>query len=331
MARKNRKILTAGGTVLCAALIGFLMQQNAARETRQLAPRKAVIQQAVQQPEAVTDVQDHAVTRAVGLSLAAASVEMSQPGRLPAPALEQVSPFPVKGEVLPETPLDPTEPQLGCAIQAVAEPAPMASAKLSVSAPCYGNQRVTVHHSGLIFTETTDDAGNLAVTVPVLSADAVFVVALQNGRGAVATTRVEDLNQIARVAVQWSGAAGLQLHAREFGASYGDTGHVWADTTAKGHGQVVRLGEPGTLAPQFAEIYSFPSADSPVSGTIALSLEAEVAATNCGRDISAQSIELRGDGTLGTHDLVLSIPDCSAAGDFLVLNNLIEDLKIAAK
>ncbi|SDD66896.1 hypothetical protein [Ruegeria marina] len=331
MAQKSRKILTAGGTVLCAALIGFLMQQNAAREARQMAPRQSVVQQAVQQPETAIAPEDHAVTRAVGLSLAAASIEMNQPVRLPALALEQASPFLVKGEVLPETPPDPSEPRLGCAVQAVAVPAPMASARLSVSAPCYGNQRVSVHHSGLIFTDTTDDAGNLAVNVPAMSASAVFVVAFQNGRGTVAVTEIEDFDQVARVAIQWSGAPGFQLHAREFGASYGEPGHVWADGDAGGQGQVTRLGQPDSFAPQLAEIYSFPVSDSDRSGSIALSIEAEVTARNCGRDISAQSLELRGDGSLATHDLVFSMPDCSAAGDFLVLNNLVEDLKIAAK
>lgn len=331
MAQKSRKILTAGGTVLCAALIGFVMQQNAAREARQMAPRQSVVQQAVQQPKPAIAPDDHAVSRAVGLSLAAASLEMSQPVRLPALSLEQASPFPVRGEVLPETPKDPTEPQLGCAVQAVAEPAAMASARLSVAAPCYGNQRVTVHHSGLIFTDTTDEAGNLTVVVPAMAANAVFVVAFQNGRGAVAMTAIDDFDQVARVAVQWSGAPGFQLHAREFGAAYGEPGHVWADSGTGGLGQVTRLGEPDTFAPQLAEIYSFPAAASDRSGAIALSIETEVTAGNCGRDISAQSFELRGDGSLGTHDLVFSMPDCSAAGDFLVLNNLVEDLKIAAK
>ncbi len=32
-----------------------------------------------------------------------------------------------------------------------------------------------------------------------------------------------------------------------------------------------------------------------------------------------------------TRDLILSVPDCDAVGDFLVLNNLVDDLKIAGK
>lgn len=63
---------------------------------------------------------------------------------------------------------------------------------------------------------------------------------------------------------------------------------------------------------------------------MALSIEAEVTAGNCGQDISAQAIELRRDGTLRTRELSLAVPDCDGVGDFLVLNNLLDDLKIAA-
>ncbi|AAV93387.2 hypothetical protein KQ247_08910 [Ruegeria pomeroyi] len=328
---QRRKILTAGGTVLCAALIGFLMQQNAARETQQVAARKSFIQQSVLKPSGASDVDDFAQFELHAIKLTSAQPALEQPRRLPEPALEGALPLPARDILLPDAPSDPEEPQLGCAIIANAAPAPMASVALDVSAPCYGNQRVTVHHSGLIFTDTTDDAGTLSVTVPALSETAVFVVAFQNGRGAVAMSPVEGLDRIDRVVVQWSGAAGFQLHAREFGAGYGETGHVWSQSTDQGIGQVIRLGEPDTLEPQLAEIYSYPNGESDTAGTITLSIEAEVTATNCGRDISAQSLELRGAGSLTTHDLDMSMPDCSAAGDFLVLNNLVEDLKIAAR
>ncbi|MCE8513165.1 hypothetical protein KBY24_13235 [Ruegeria pomeroyi] len=328
---QRRKILTAGGTVLCAALIGFLMQQNAERETQQIAARKSLIQQSVLKPSGASDVDDFAQFELHAIKLTSAQPTLEQPRRLPEPALEGALPLPARDILLPDAPSDPEEPQLGCAITANAAPAPMASIALDVSAPCYGNQRVTVHHSGLIFTDTTDDAGNLSVTVPALSETAVFVVAFQNGRGTVAMSPVEGLDRIDRVVVQWSGAAGFQLHAREFGAGYGETGHVWSEASAGGVGQVIRLGEPDTLEPQLAEIYSYPSGESDTAGTIALSIEAEVTASNCGRDISAQSLELRGAGSLTTHDLDMSMPDCSAAGDFLVLNNLVEDLKIAAR
>jgi hypothetical protein len=50
---------------------------------------------------------------------------------------------------------------------------------------------------------------------------------------------------------------------------------------------------------------------------------------NCGRDIQAQSLEMRDAGQLKSQNLSLSVPGCDAVGDFLVLNNLLEDLKVA--
>jgi hypothetical protein len=187
----------------------------------------------------------------------------------------------------------------------------------------------------MMFTAVTDGAGNLQLDVPVLNEKAIFVLAFANGKGAVAQTRVPDVAGYDRVVVQWSGREGFQIHALEFGASYGDLGHVWsgsaqtAEDAANGWGFVTRLGDVETLAPQIVEIYSFPNATSERTGTIALSIETEVTDANCGRDITAESLELVAGGGLRTRDLVLSVPDCSAIGDFLVLNNLVDDLKIA--
>ena len=60
-----------------------------------------------------------------------------------------------------------------------------------------------------------------------------------------------------------------------------------------------------------------------------MSVEAEITQANCGRDVEAQSIQKTADGELKTQDLVLAMPDCNTVGDFLVLKNLLNDLKIA--
>jgi hypothetical protein len=231
-------------------------------------------------------------------------------------------------------PVDPSASDPGCDVSATATPVEMAMVNLQISAPCFTNERLTIHHNGMIFTQTTDRSGNLSVSVPALSERAVFIVAFGDGRGTVALTNVPGLADFDRVAVQWSGNAGFQIHAREFGASYGDPGHAWsgiARQDRKSLGFVTRLGDSDTLVPQMAEIYTFPSGVSAKSGVVAISVEAEVTQGNCGRDISAQSLELRDNSALRTRDLEMAMPNCDAKGDFLVLNNLVDDLKIAAK
>ncbi|WP_164661442.1 hypothetical protein [Tropicibacter sp. Alg240-R139] len=327
----------AAGTMSCALATGYLMQQDSPYRNPNIATKPAIVS-AQPAPTAQTVAADTTADQIMldsvqDITLTSALPDLPAPRRLPDAPMEGVNSGRglLDGAVLPETPQDPEVPQLGCAVTATTAPAPMASVTLSVDAPCFGNQRVSVHHSGLIFTEITDEVGKLNVTVPALSENAVFVVAFSNGKGAVAMTQVPDLDLIDRVAVQWADRAGLQIHAREFGAGYGDTGHVWANAAQAGQGTFTRLGRADTFEPQLAEVYSFPQGDTATEGSIALSIEAEVTQANCGREISAQSLERRDGNALKTRDLTLSIPGCDAAGDFLVLNNLVEDLKIAAK
>jgi hypothetical protein len=53
-----------------------------------------------------------------------------------------------------------------------------------------------------------------------------------------------------------------------------------------------------------------------------------VSEANCGRELEAQTIAT-GDAGLKVQDIVLAMPDCEAVGEFLVLKNLFNDLKIA--
>ncbi|GHF33625.1 translocase [Seohaeicola zhoushanensis] len=345
MSRK-RKLLTSAGTVGAALAIGWVMQTAveppkgaiSLRPTPiaktflepQLAdPALAATQQAALPEPVLPDAPDMVELPLTQIRLT--SVES------PLPAISDlaralIASASFEPDVAPTIPEEPLTPYLGCEITATAEPAPLATVKLTVMAPCNGSQRVTIHHSGMMFTETTSRDGGLHLVVPAMSHKAVFIVQFDNGRGAVASADVAGLDGIDRVALQWTGDTGFQVHAREFGAAYGSDGHVWAGSVASHNGgSFQRLGDPGALGAKVVEVYTFPTEGAKRSGTVDLTIEAEITAANCGRDISAQSIELRQDAGLRTQDLVLSMPDCSAVGDFLVLNNLVDDLKIAAK
>ena len=174
--------------------------------------------------------------------------------------------------------------------------------------------------------------------MPALSQEAVFIMAFSNGEGAVAQTEVEDLSDFNRVVVQWKGYGGFQIHAREFGADYGDTGHVWlgapgavADAITGQGGFMKRHGDTTSPDPLMSEVYSFPAVGAANAGDIALSVETEISAANCGLEIEAQTLEVSADGDIKTQNLTMSVPECDAVGDFLVLNNLLQDLKVAAK
>ncbi|KAA8608598.1 translocase [Salipiger aestuarii] len=225
-----------------------------------------------------------------------------------------------------------------CGITLRAEPRAGALVGLALSAPCLAHERVTIHHHGMMFTAMTDADGMLAANVPALSENALFVAAFDNGDGMTVRTDVPALPFYDRVVLQWKGDTGLQLHAREFGAGYYSDGHVWAASagdlgrTARGEGGFMTLlGDPEAEAPLLAEVYSFPIGTARKDGTVAVTIEAEVSAENCGTEVAAQTLERHDTGPVRVRDLTLDMPGCDDASGFLVLKNLVENLKIAAR
>ena len=238
----------------------------------------------------------------------------------------------------PKLPSDQDISALGmaCDVTLNATNAPGAMVALDFNAPCHVNETVMIRHQGLVFTGVTSDIGQFKLQVPALAMEANFDVELIDGNTISATTNVPDIASYDRVAVQWTGASGLRIHALEMGADYGGRGHVWAEAPqsvamaiqARG-GYITELGNIDFPGAKHAEVYSFPTGEIHKSGVVRLSVEAEVTAKTCGKDIEAQALQSGVEGGISIVDLSLSMPACDAIGDFLVLNNLLRDLKIA--
>jgi hypothetical protein len=208
---------------------------------------------------------------------------------------------------------------------------------LRLQATCLADLPVTLHHSGMMFNAHTDAEGMLAIVVPSLAENAVFIAAFDNGFGAAAATSVPDVTKYERIVVQWQGRSGIELHALEFDADYNSAGHVWSSAqrdpqvAIQGQGGfITMLGDQLARDSRIAEVYSFPAGHARRSGAVNLSVEAEITAANCGQDVSAQTIEYRSGGPLKVQDIQLFMPGCDTIGDFLVLKNVLEDLKIAS-
>ncbi len=193
-----------------------------------------------------------------------------------------------------------------------------------------------IHHNGMMFSEVTDAGGRLLIDVPALSEQATFIASFASGDGAVATTTVEELNGFDRAVVQMQGNSGIGLHAREFGADYGETGHIWAGQAGNvvdgvtGHGGfLIQLGDATLENPLVAEVYSFPSAIAKEVGEVALSVDIEITQANCETDIEAQTLQTSRGEKLKVQSLDVSMPACDAVGDFLLLKNIVNDMKLA--
>lgn len=225
-----------------------------------------------------------------------------------------------------------------CSIRMLAEPAAVALVEVSVDAPCNPDAQFTLHHQGMMFTALTDSDGLAQMTVPALAVEAVFIASFPNNVGSMAIADVPGLADFHRAVLQWQGDAGLELHALENGAEYGEDGHVHnaaargPDALKAGNGGfLVRLGDPRGQSPLLAEVYTYPRGENGRSGWVALSAEAEITDANCGRSVAAQSIQIAPGAKPTALDLTLTMPDCDAVGDFLVLQSMFEDLTLAAR
>lgn len=326
-------LATAAGTLVLAASIGFVMQGTDAAQ--KLYGEKGVDHPALDADNEITNV--GSILDVQDITLTSGELETDVTVRDPEPEVIKASTPPV----LEAPALPGSEPEeeltLACEMEATARPIAAAMVNVKLSAACLPDERVTIHHNGMIFTETTSATGTLDVTVPALAENAVFIMAFSNGEGAVAQTFVEEIRDFDRVVLQWKGTTGFQIHAREFGAAYGEAGHIWADAPAEPadaitgeSGYMMRMGDPAAPEALLAEVYTFPADASDRDGTVALSVEAEVTDINCGLEIEAQTLEIQDGGDMKTQNLTLAVPECEAAGTFLVLNNLIQDLKVAA-
>ncbi len=330
-----KEIATAAGTLACALGIGVIMQNSETANERYGAISDAAVEEralkAIDAETSLLEVQDITLT----------SAEFSAPDPLNSVQFPETD-TQVQTTSAPEiaVPTPGTAPQVEteeCKTIATARPMAGAMVNLTLAATCLPNERVTVHHNGMIFTQTTSASGELDIKVPALADIAVFVFAFSNGDGAVAQAKIEDLADFDRVVLQWKGDTGFQLHALEFGSDYDGDGHVWsgkprdvaAAITREG-GFITTNGDFSAAEPLIAEVYTFPTGMEGRNGGVTLSVEAEVIPANCGLEIEAQSLELRADTPIKTQDLTLAVPDCDAVGSFLVLNNLLQDLKVAS-
>lgn len=339
---ERKRLTTVGGTLICALGIGYFMQSTAqppAAMQKQVAAKPAAEKPEVNQQQALAPVKEsNAIGEIKEITLTAAAPVLPKapsPAVLPGHPVVKVALDDVPVVQMPE---EVPAPSLSCEHQLTARSEAAAMVRLQLDAPCMINERFTLHHNGMMFTQVTDSDGQSDFTVPALSKNAVFIVAFANGEGAVANASVSSLEYYDRAVLQWKGESGMQIHALEYGSDYGSDGHVWAD--AARDNSVAALGEGGFLTrlgaadvdnALLAEVYTFPTGVAKRGGDVQLSVEAEVSGMNCGRDVEAQSIQKGADGGLKTQDLVLAMPDCNAIGDFLVLKNLLNDLKIASK
>jgi hypothetical protein len=330
-------------TFVFALSIGFVMQYGDALAARFL-PGDAEPELTHQQAEtlavlgensaSITALPDDATIVAIigDVEVAAPAAPIEQPVLLAAVDDAEID-VPVF-----DAPIQSAAPNCDVTMTAIAQPHAMV--EITVGTPCFANESLVIHHQGMMFTAHTSEDGMFNGLVPALAEDAFFIAAFDNGEGAIAQVMVPDLANYDRSVLQWQGAQDIHMHAREFGAGYGEDGHISNEFRVAGDmdlmeqgagGYMHALGDAGGSNPLMAEVYTFPSGAAAADGAVLLTAEIEVTAANCGREIIAQSLQISPDADAIANDLVMMIPDCDAIGEFLVLNNMFRDLTIASR
>lgn len=204
---------------------------------------------------------------------------------------------------------------------------------LTLTAPCNPDERVVLRHAGLAVTARTTAAGSLFLSLPALEPSASVSVLFKSSETVEAAIEVPEVAGMRRFAVQWMADDAFQVHAFENGADYDTPGHVSAASprtplpgVPAAGGFLTVLGDGSVDLPMLAEVYSWPQQqDTPVEVVV----EAAVTTATCGREVLGETLTSVG-GEVFITDLTLAMPECEAAGDILVLKNLVPDLKLAA-
>lgn len=324
--RTGRLAMIAGSTVIAAA-VGLFTQSGTPTQASSVQPEKDKL-------VAVSNEVQVQIASSAGFATPFLPAVPTDPdGALP---VQTVGLTLSQDEPIAALPQEEPAPILGCEMSMVAEPSIAALVDLTITASCMADALVVISHAGLRFHEVLDAQGALSITVPAFDEVAQFNVTFPNGAEVNARADVPSVVFYDRVAVQWLGETGLQIHALEFDADYGDDGHVWfgnpRDVTAViggNGGFLMRLGAGESEISRMADVYTFPVGNPARDGQVALSIEAEVNGANCTKPISAQTLQVHAGGDKITNQFEMMMPDCGATGDFLVLKNLLKDLTIA--
>ncbi len=220
----------------------------------------------------------------------------------PIPVMVKADPPPAPAPaVLPEP--APVAKAPDCPVTLDAFAADGAILSLSLTAPCRADQGFVLRHGGIAVTYATNAAGSFFLDLPALDAAGEVSLRFADGTETATAAPLPDMADHQRLALQW-------LDGDSF--------------TLSGAGAVTTLGTKATVLPMYAQIITLPAPDA------AHSVEAPVTPLTCGREMMALAVYSEA-GNLTLSDLSVAMPDCDAEGGFVVLNNPVPDMKLAAQ
>lgn len=343
---QTAEIVTGLSAIGCAIGIGFVMQGGDIAEQRygtgQLAPLTSA--NLVGTPVGRSSTYDFITKRSLepfdvtSITLTSAGVPASTRPETEHPIIKASVNASTASEGVENYPPSGIQKADICPVDVNAQPMAAAMIAYQLNAPCFASSRVMITHNGLSFVNVLSEEGTLDLLIPALSEEVRIVAVFPDSLKSITTTHAKSVSLYDRVIVQWEGDATVQVHAREFGAQYGDDGHVWSgaardfSAVAEGRGGfLTALGDASLNDPRRAEVYTFPSAIDESGTDVNLTVEAEVTEDNCGKRIQTSAMQFSAGKRVFAQEMSLSMPDCGSVGRFLVLNNLLQNLTVASK
>lgn len=155
-----------------------------------------------------------------------------------------------------------------------------------VGSPCRGGETVRFGYGGATIEHVLDSAGRLEMTLDLFAGTSSPVaIVFQDGASREVPARANDLDRIEKVTLIWRSTVDLDLHVFEYGASFGQAGHVWSqapssaqsareqgEATKRGRGFLSRA-DNGRAAGDKIEVYTFFRQPEQAAGTISIAVD----------------------------------------------------------
>ena len=185
---------------------------------------------------------------------------------------------------------------------------------VALLAPCYASSPIKIQFNDLVADDTTDATGFWEARLPPLGERTHISVNVD--RYLLQDTFVLDtLIDQRLVILAWDGSQTFRIKTDVPVAERSDANAL-----------ISRLGDGSGAS---LEVMSFPK--NGASGTVRLSVEAEVTRANCDRTIKTVAFQTGYLGALRKTDIEYTMPDCDRVGDVVLLQNLFRDMTLARR
>ena len=100
---------------------------------------------------------------------------------------------------------------------------------LRIGTPCRADQVIRFGYGDATLVRKLDGAGRLELTLDLFAGTASpIAIVFEDGSSRELPARATDLDKLEKIALIWRAPVDLDLHAFEYGATFGQPGHVWA-------------------------------------------------------------------------------------------------------